>query len=129
MLASVVVPYVRKRKHSETRHNTVQHGTAPHRTAGHDNARHRTALRCVVELAKLSGAVLLFLCFQLAGCDLRKNGGGGNLSPHLLNAIRCTHVLSQPGAPDPGAPEPAARPPDLDFAGGSMRGVWWRLTG
>ena len=35
-------------------------------TAQHD----RTALRCAVELAKLSGAGVLVLCFQLAGCDL-----------------------------------------------------------
>ena len=54
LLASVVVWYVRKRKHSKARHSTAQHGTVPHRTAGHDIARHRTALRCAVDLAKLS---------------------------------------------------------------------------
>ena len=42
-----------------------------------------------------------------------------NLSPHVLKAIRCDHVLPEPGAPEPGAP-----PLDLDsFAGESMRGV------
>ena len=63
VLANVVVCYVRRRKHSEARHSAAQHGTA----------RHRTALRRAVELAKLSGAGVLFSCFQLAGCDLRKN--------------------------------------------------------
>ena len=54
LLASFVVGYVRKRKHSKARRSTAQHGTVPHRTAGHDTARHRTALRCAVDLAKLS---------------------------------------------------------------------------
>ena len=55
------------------RHSTAPHGRARHRTAGLDTARHRSARRRAVELPKLSRAGVLFLCFQLAGCDLRKN--------------------------------------------------------
>ena len=47
--------------------------TAKHSTAGYDTARHLTSLRRAVELAKRSGAEVLLLCLQLAGCDLRKN--------------------------------------------------------
>ena len=73
LLASVVVWHVRNRKHGTARHSTAQHGSARHRTAGHDTARHRTALRRAVELAKRSGAGVIFLRFQVPGCDLRKN--------------------------------------------------------
>ena len=47
-------------QHGTARHSTAQHGTVPHRTAGHDTARHHTALRCAVDLDKLSRANVLF---------------------------------------------------------------------
>ena len=67
MLASAVVWYVRKTKHSKVRHSTAQHGTA----------RHSTALRRAVELAKLNGAGGVFLVLSAtavyaAGCDTKK---------------------------------------------------------
>ena len=46
-------------KHGTERHSNA-HSTAPHGRAGHDTARHRTALRCAVQLVKLSGAGLNF---------------------------------------------------------------------
>ena len=55
----------------------AQHCKAWHSTEQQDPARHSTALRRAVELAKLNGALLLwvFLCFQLyaAGCHTKKN--------------------------------------------------------
>ena len=63
MLASVVVWYVRNRKHCKARHSMTQNGTAGHSTAPHarhDTAWHRTALCPPVELAKLNGAVGCF---------------------------------------------------------------------
>ena len=51
------------------------------------------------------------------------------MGPHLLEAIRCTHVPPEPGAPEPGAPEPGELPPDLDrFARESIRYMWWGFT-
>ena len=80
-------------KHGTTGHSKAQQGTAQHRTAKHNTAQHRTALRCAVEHAKLGGAGVLFSCFQLAGCYLRKTKKKKRLSPHLPKAVRCTHVL------------------------------------
>ena len=78
--------YEEKAQQSTAQHGTVRHRTAPHgrrhltaggtarqaaphgrwhRTAGHDTAQHRTALRRAVQLAKRSGAGVLFACFQL----------------------------------------------------------------
>ena len=72
MLASVVVWYVRQRKHSRARHGTAQHDTAWHRRASQETARNRTALRCVVELAERSGAGVLFYDFSSLGVTCGK---------------------------------------------------------
>ena len=62
--------------------------TAPQ--AGNDTAQHRTALRRIVELAKLNGALLCFFALSaVRSCVTRKK----NLSPYLRKAIRCAHVL------------------------------------
>ena len=45
MLASVVVWYERKRKHSKARHSTAQHGTARQGTTLHGTAPHSAAPR------------------------------------------------------------------------------------
>ena len=49
MLASVVVWYVRKRKHCKARHSTAQQSTARHRTQG--TTPHGTARRCAAPLS------------------------------------------------------------------------------
>ena len=55
----------RTARHRTASHRTAPHRTAPHRTAPHRTAPHRTAPHRTVELAKLNGAGVLFLCFQL----------------------------------------------------------------
>ena len=60
LIASVVVWYVRMRKHCKERRSTAPHAVL-------DTARHSTALRDTVELAKLNRASTLlcvFLCFS-----------------------------------------------------------------
>ena len=64
-------------------------------TAKHGTARHRTALRRAVELAMLNGAGDTAVRFFVLS-DIHKQLGvtrKKNLSPHLVKAIRCAHVL------------------------------------
>ena len=70
MLAIVVVWYVRTRMHCE--------------------ARHSTALRRAVELDRLNEAGVCFCAFSYTQLVVTRKK---NLSPHLLKAIRCAHVL------------------------------------
>ena len=78
-----------EREHS-AKHGTARHSTAPH--AGNDTTRHRTTLSRAVDLAKLNGAgacvFVLSAIYTQLGVTRNKN-----LTPHLLKAIRCAHVL------------------------------------
>ena len=80
----------------------ARRSTAEHRTAGQRTEPHGAALRCA-ELLRPHRYLLLLPLEELAASWVwlpkkRKH----NLSPHLLGAIRCTHVLLKTGAPEPG---------------------------
>ena len=78
------------------RESTAKHGTAWHSAAHHGTARqgttlHGTALCRAVELASEAERVCFFRATHPGVTGKKRKN---YLSPHLLKAIRCAHVLS-----------------------------------